>query len=244
MKKLTHCIGFLLSMIAASSAIAANEAVDRPQLQVGDTWTYRQTADTKAGFKEERLTYTLTRVTAKTLYMDQHQDGSNQPPRSVVYASDWSRMRSVNGVETVVSEPLNFPLSPNKTWQLHFREERPNPQRAWEDWTNDFVVVGHETVKVGAGEFDAIKIEAEGKWRSEVVASSQVSSAAQGASGNATISSTVASTAPYQIEGRIYKAFWYVPAVKRWVKVVEETYSTTGVRYERSVHELESFNVH
>jgi hypothetical protein len=43
--------------------------------------------------------------------------------------------------------------------------------------------------------------------------------------------------------GRTYKAFWYVPEVRRWVKSVEEYYGSGGVRNERFTMELESFKV-
>jgi hypothetical protein len=42
------------------------------------------------------------------------------------------------------------------------------------------------------------------------------------------------------VSGRTYKAFWYVPEVKRWVKSVEEYYAASGVRSERYTSELES----
>jgi hypothetical protein len=43
--------------------------------------------------------------------------------------------------------------------------------------------------------------------------------------------------------GRTYKAFWYVPEVRRWVKSVEEYYASSGVRNEKYTGELESFNL-
>ena len=42
------------------------------------------------------------------------------------------------------------------------------------------------------------------------------------------------------IEGRTYKALWYVPEQRRWVKSVEEYYAGNGVRNERYTAELES----
>ncbi|MBV8603131.1 MAG: hypothetical protein JO224_00445 [Pelomonas sp.] len=238
------CIGLALGGAIGAPAYADGDKVDRPPLQAGDSWTYRQTTETKAGFKEERDAVTLTRATATALYVDVHQDGSTQPPRSLVLSADWGRMRSVNGVETVVNQPLSFPLTKGKTWTVHYREEHPNPQHSWEDVTTTFVVVGPETVKVGAGQFDAIKVEAEGKWVAEVAASSQAAAGAVGASGNAVAGSSVKTTPAHLAEGRIYRAVWYVPAVRRWVKSVDEYYAANGERTERSVGELVGFDVH
>jgi len=50
-------------------------------------------------------------------------------------------------------------------------------------------------------------------------------------------------TTPVQATGRIYKAFWYVPEVGRWVKSVEEYYSSADVRSQRFSSELESFKL-
>jgi hypothetical protein len=45
------------------------------------------------------------------------------------------------------------------------------------------------------------------------------------------------------ISGRSYKAFWYVPGVKRWVKSDEEFFDANGVRNERYLDELASYKV-
>lgn len=45
------------------------------------------------------------------------------------------------------------------------------------------------------------------------------------------------------VSGRTYKAFWYVPEVKRCVKSVEEYYAHGGVRSESYTSELESFKL-
>jgi hypothetical protein len=54
-------------------------------------------------------------------------------------------------------------------------------------------------------------------------------------------STQVQDTAERQVTGRLYKAFWYAPEVKRWVKSVEEHYSNGGVRDERYTQKLASF---
>ena len=51
----------------------------------------------------------------------------------------------------------------------------------------------------------------------------------------------VQKTTAKETSGRTYKAFWYAPEVKRWVKSVAEYYSRGGVRNERYAQKLESF---
>ena len=48
---------------------------------------------------------------------------------------------------------------------------------------------------------------------------------------------------PTSVTGRLYKALWYAPAVKRWVKMVEEDYAGSGTRNARSTNELTAFKV-
>jgi hypothetical protein len=66
------------TIVAACSALmfcafVQAQTAERPLVQVGDTWTYHQTSDTRAGFKEEREIYEVTRTTASTIYFDARQ---------------------------------------------------------------------------------------------------------------------------------------------------------------------------
>lgn len=168
-------------------------------------------------------------------------NGSTQPPREVFLGSDWSRSRDVNGKDTVVNRPLAFPLSQGKSWDLGFTEANPNRNFKSEKWDNHFTVVGYETVKVPAGKFRALKIESEGHWEAELAPSQSVVQGAESRQDSATVVSQVRRTLPRNVGGKTYKAFWYAPEVKRWVKSVEEYYSSGGVRNERYTQELESF---
>jgi hypothetical protein len=238
MRTIVTACGILLLCASAQAQTA-----ERPAVQVGDTWTYRQATETHAGFKEEREVYDVTRTTASSIYFDARQAGSSQPPKNLFTGPDWRRIRAVNGVETVVNQPFDFPLAAGKHWDLHYREDHPNKGHAWEDFSLTYTVAGIEQVEVPAGKFDAIKVEAEGHWLAEVAPSSTVAMAAQGTSGNAAIATQVNTATAHRAEGRVYKAFWYVPAVRRWVKSVEEFYSSGGERSERTTTELESYQL-
>ena len=150
-------------------------------------------------------------------------------------------MRDVNGVETVVNKPLSFPLTVGKNWNVKFTEQHPNKVHRSETWDVTYKVVGNESIEVPAGKFTAVKIEAEGKWAAQMEPSSTVVQAAQTSAAGASTGSEIKNVTATTASGRIYKAFWYVPEVKRWVKSVEELYSSGGVRSERSTTELESF---
>ena len=165
------------------------------------------------------------------------------PPSEQLAGPDWSRRRSVNGAETVVNEPLSFPLSIGKSWQIEYTEAHPNRVHSSEHFRTPYKVIGWEDVTVPAGTFHALKIEAEGQWSAIMApAVTNVSGARVDAQGATTVmQSSRAGGATFS--GRTYKAFWYVPSVKRWVKSVEEYYDTNERRTERYTDELESYKV-
>jgi len=66
---------------------------------------------------------------------------------------------------------------------------------------------------------------------------------AQVMQGGATMVTQMQKTTAEPATGRTYKAFWYVPEVKRWVKSVEEYYGSNGVRNERYTGELQSYKL-
>ena len=235
----------LLLLLSGPATAALSQPVDSPAVKPGDSWTYRSTIERKPeGWKQVRNELVVTRVSSSSIYYAVKEAGSTQAPRELVAPLDWSRVRSIDGKETVVNKPLSFPLVEGKSWEVAYVEPHPNKVHKSEQWASTFKVVGTEAVEVPAGKFNALKIEAEGKWTAELEPRSVV---VQGAavSGGATTMVTQAqkTAAGVTATGRLYKAFWYAPDVKRWVKEVEEIYDAGGVRTERTTDELEAFKV-
>src|SRR5208283_5285186 len=104
-------------------------------------------------------------------------------------------------------------------------------------------VVDLESVEVPAGKFNAFKVEAEGRWTAELEPTQSIVQGAQSNTDGTSMVTQTQRTREEPVAGRTYKAFWYVPEVKRWVKSVEEYYGSGGVRTERYTAELESFKI-
>lgn len=226
----------------AMCQLAVAQTVDAPKVKKGDSWIYRDTVEKGTnGWTQTRDELVVTRSTLSSIYYTIKQSGSNQPVRELIAGSDWSRLRNLDGVETVVNKPLAFPLGLGKTWDLQYKEMHPNKARKFEEWANKFQVIGYESVDVPAGKFDALKIESEGRWNAEIEPSQTVVQGAQTSQNNVTMETRVQKTEARPVSGRTYKAFWYAPEVKRWVKSVEEYYGSDGARSERFTSELESF---
>ena len=234
-------IAALASLILSSHCLA--QSLEQPAIHAGDTWHYQSTAERgPTGWTQTRDDVVVTRVTGSTIYFSQKQSGSTQPVNEVFAGIDWSRIRDLNGKETVVGRPLSFPMSVGKTWSVQYTEQHPNKNHKSEQWDNKFTVVGYENVEVPAGKFRAMKIECEGHCTAELEPAQAVVQAARTSEGNTSMVTEVNHTVPGSASGRVYKALWYVPEVKRWVKSIDEYYSSGGVRNERYTNELVSFS--
>lgn len=220
------------------------QSLDLPGVKAGDTWTYRSTVEKgSTGWSQTHDEVSVSRVTASTIYFSQKQIGSTQPTKEVFAGADWGRVRDVNGKETLVNKPFSFPLSIGKTWEVQFTEQHPNRVHKFEQLNSKFTVVGYENVEVPAGKFNALKIEAEGRWVAEMEPAQTVVQGAQMTQNGTSTVTEIKKTTSDLASGRLYKAYWYVPEVKRWVKYVEENYGNGGARNERFTGELESFKV-
>lgn len=230
----------LAATLAPVCALA--DAIDAPSLKPGDTWVYQDTVEKGSnGFVRSTSELSVVRTTASGIYYTSRPSGSAQPPHELVSGIDWSRIRNINGTETTINKPLSFPLKTGQSWNVQYTEQHPNPAHKLEQWSIKYTVMGSEPIEVPAGKFTAIKIEAEGAWVAEMEPRSTVVQGTQiGENGSATIAQTqhIANT---KATGRAYKAFWYVPEIKRWVKAVEEYYTADGVRNARYTNELISF---
>lgn len=97
----------------------------------------------------------------------------------------------------------SFPLSTGKTWEIRYTEQHPSKTFRSEEWLHKYTVVGFEPVEVPAGKFNALKIEAEGRWTAELEPTQTV---VQGAEANSSGVSTVTQT--QKTSDRTVSAIW------------------------------------
>lgn len=219
---------FLLVAAALIPGGALAEDLAQPKFLPGDSWVYREKAQRGASEKEIEVSVTVVRADGDDLLVSSKPIGSAGAPKQRMYHADWSAFRGVNGAETVVSRPLAFPLTAGKTWKVEYTELNPSPTHAREQYDIPYKVVGWEDVETPAGKFKALKIEAKGTWVADVMQAVRTNSAT--AAGNGVIAQTAQNVVQgaRRFEGRIYHAIWYAPEVKRWVKSLDENYSSTG----------------
>lgn len=225
----------------AAGAARAAETVKAPQLVPGDSWSYVEENPGPQGTHVSHAVMTLVRADKDGIVVDVHPAGAPGPGSERLMGPDWSRVRSVNGRQTVVNQPLLFPLAPGKTWRVAYTEFTPADHRhTHEGWDMTMKVAGWETVEVPAGAFRALKIEGTGTWTADTPASLFV---ARGRASNGAEVATAQRSPSTTQSGRYYKTFWYVPEVRRWVRSEEDYYSSNGVRSGHSTAKLEAFTL-
>ena len=223
-------------------AFAGN--IDAPVFKAGDLWHYK-TTDFKAPNKWSQLhvQQIVTRVTSSSIYLSGKPVESPLPAREFIIRNDLGRTAMFNGSEVIVSKPASFPLSDGKTWDINWSENNPNANFKMISNSVQYKVLGMETVTVLAGTFQAMKIEAEGQWRNESLPSITTTNIVKSNSSGTSVASNITSNEEKLNSGRIYRAYWYVPEVKRMVKVIEETYNSSGERMDQLKLELELYKV-
>ena len=209
-----------LALVLAGGAALA-QTVEAPKYKQGESWTYRVVNEKGPDRHEGHDEFIVSRVGADTIVVDVRTAGSAVAKSEVMFGADWSKLRSVNGVETVVNRPFAFPLEVGKSWKVEFTELNPSRQKLRQTVSLPYKVVGWEDVTVPAGTFKALKIEADGRWSADIAERNVGASRKTG--------------------GRIYRCFWYVPEVRRWVKSIQEDFTAEGRRNNRATSELERY---
>lgn len=229
--------------LAMSTVFAHAEPVLQPTFQQTDSWAYHNSVRANGHVRESRITISLQRVGSDRIVTNQIDDAFPDRVGSRMYGLDWTFRRSVNGKETIVLEPLSFPLDVGKTWTVKYEEANPNPQKLREIDVHHYKVIGWEDISVPAGKFHALKIESKGSWTADLMPH-LVNNALASRQGNVTALSTERLlTLSKRVSGDYYEAFWYVPAIKRWVKSTEENYSSNGELASVTSTELESYTI-
>lgn len=241
----------VLCSLLISVSLATAETVEKPKIVPGETWTFQITTEqaVKKGqnsgqWAQKHLEVTVVRAGSPNMLVSRKERGSKMPPVEKMTGSDWSSFRSIDGEETVVNQPLKFPLKQGKSWELKFIENHPNDQLKYLENDLNYTVVGWEDVTVPAGRFKALKIEMDGKWKSEMEPSKKNStSTRKNEDSTTTLIIQTRNQKTKVSSGRLYRAYWYAPEAKVYVKAVEESFFSNGTLSRRNTEELEAYKV-
>jgi len=181
-------LALLLLALPILSAGQSDAPVRRPEIRVGDSWTYRSTNYFAPGTHEHETRVSFADDRAILVVSTSKSDGKEVD-------SSWTReWNAVTSPSRFVFRPdsglFRFPLRVGNQHEVKYELLRPRMSTAESSTTGSAKVVGWETVDVPAGKFRAIKVE--------------LDSTVQPVDGSRAFSR----------QG----TFWYVPEVRRWVK--------------------------
>jgi hypothetical protein len=205
-----------LLLLSASLIAAADEPpVARPDVKAGDRWTYRW-GDARQ--KQEPTVYELevTFVGPKAI----KAIGAIEPSGRDVdttWTPDWNVVTDRrSGSYYPDNGLLRFPLAPGAAYSSEFEIVRPRLKAFRVRIRIDVKVIGWEDIRVPAGKFRALKVEAPGTYqRLDIPAA-----------------------------GRVRYDLWYAPKAKRWVKFKFTSTDSHGQPEREETEELLAYRLY
>lgn len=182
-------LALLLLAVPSLSAGQTDAPVRRPEIRVGDSWTYRSTNVGAPGTRDVEIQVSFVDDKAILLVSTGKSDDKEVDSS---WTSDWNAVSSPGGlIFRPHSGLFRFPLRIGDKYEVKYELFRPRMNAPDSSVTGSATVVGWETAEVPAGKFRAIRIELD-----------------------SFVQPVVGVTRPF----RRQVTFWYAPEVRRWVK--------------------------
>ena len=186
----------LTALVLTFPGLCAGQDVARvikPEIRVGDSWTYRSANVFAPGIHD--IEHRVSFADGKVILMVTTSKSDGKEADST-WTSDWNIVNSHGGMMfRPDSGVFRFPMLVGNAHQVKYDMMRPRESVAESSTTGSVKVVGWETVQVAAGTFRALRIELDSMvQRSDI---------------------------PRPHPRRV--TFWYSPEVRRWVKMQGST---------------------
>ncbi|MHB1668751.1 hypothetical protein [Thiomonas sp.] len=207
---------------AETSLAQEHPTVERPDLKVGDSWTYQKINNWRGivrGIVQDKYTLEVSATSGTEIHLARKSETSG----AVATVTETPDLNTIRGISFTTgaaiqfspdTETFAFPLRVGKTWKAKADYATGDHVGSYTLTTK---VVGWETVKVQAGEFTALKITQDGYYKSTM----------------GTMSGS----------GRMQETFWYAPAVDGVVKVMYKDTNWAGQPYNRFSAELLTYKI-
>ncbi len=182
-------LALLLSAVPSLSAGQSDAPVRKPEIRVGDSWTYRSTNMIAPGTQENETRVSFANDKVILMVSTNRSDGKEMDSSST---PEWNYLTAQSGLMFRPHSGLfRFPLHVGDKHEVKYELLRPRVNTVESSTTGSVSVVGWETVEVPAGKFRAIKVELD------------------------TMVRPLDGSRPFPRQ----VTFWYVPEVRRWVKL-------------------------
>jgi hypothetical protein len=181
-------VALLLVAVPILSAGQSDVRIVKPEIRVGDSWTYRGTNVLAPGTHEYEHRVTFTDDKVILLVSTRKSDGKEFDSS---WTLEWNAVTSYTGrMHRPHTGIFRFPLHIGDMHELKYEMLRPRENTAVNITAGTAMNVGWDTVDVPAGKFHAIKVEAKG----------------------------VIQQGDGSKESQLQATYWYAPEVRRWVK--------------------------
>lgn len=178
----------LLLAFPALSAGQSDAPIRRPEIRVGDSWTYRATNLLAPGTHEHETRVSFADDKVILAVSTRKSDGKEFDSS---WTSEWNAISSYTGfIYRPSTGILRFPLRIGDQHQNMFEVLAPRVSTVLRRATGGTKVIGWETVDVPAGKFRALRVEHEN------------------------VVQPLDGSSPFPVQA----TYWYVPDVKRWVR--------------------------
>lgn len=194
-----RCFVALAFFMVTLCHAADPEAVARPQVKPGDSWTYRR-MDYWTNKPTGRLRETVTFANDKVI-IAVGQRGDKEKEVDATYTAEWNFVSSPAGRVFNPDQGLfRFPMRPGDAHDWKYDMKDPT-EGAFEVRSERHVkVVGWDDVHVPAGKFRALKVVSEGPFQ----------------------------RVDKSVQGTAIETAWYAPEAKRFVKWTFENSTARG----------------
>lgn len=183
-------LALLLVTLPTLGAGQSEMRIPKPEIRVGDSWTYRGTNALAPGTHEYENRVSFINEKVILLLTTRKSDGKEVDSS---WTPEWNALTSHSGyVFRPNTGMFRFPLRVGARHEMKFEFLRPRVDSVESFTMGSTTVVGWEMVEVPAGKFQAIKLE--------------VDTMVQPLDGSRAY--------PRQV------TFWYAPDVRRWVKLL------------------------
>lgn len=148
--------------LSMAAALAQNgNRAERPDVKVGDSWTYKQTF-VLGGEPAQPSTFLVIEVSGDRIL-------TRTGPRTDAWTRDWGQTETARAGKVTFSaapawEHYRFPLEVGQGWTSSFKTVSHSGERH-QDWEWTGKVEAVESVTTAAGTFEALRVRIDGSYR-------------------------------------------------------------------------------
>jgi hypothetical protein len=235
-------LGAIGGPAVAAPTADAPASVAAPAFKIGDSWVFDQTTEKgQTGYSSLRADFTVERIDSDTIALGEKRDGAPIGEIVQIIGADWSRRLVVAGKDVVTNRPFAFPMSLGQSWTSDWTDPTRRGNLLSLHAQKTCTPVDWEDVTVPAGAFHALKVVCKGVDEATLEVPAQTMAGAVAGSAGATSIAHAQRGGRAMVTNLTYSEVYYVPAVRNYVKSVDEQYNADNVRLSRIVGVLVSF---